>query len=362
MKAHESRAVIHTLPALAGLALVILDLGGCGGGSEPGAVVADTLSGPETVVSTASGLIGGLSDMQLGPDGTLYMLDLQNQRIVALRPDGDTLLIGRDGSGPGEFERPVSLAVSGDTLWVHDIGTGRVQAFSTSGAYLTGVRIPANGMGGGSAVLPDGTVAVATGGTDSTLVEIFDPKGQRIAGFGNPPAAPTTFWDFAAMKSEIRAGHVPDQFRNLALPFWGPNRGLWLVLVAEGEVRRYSASGQLRWKRPLQDATLDTIRNTFFNAGRTQKNPAFVPMLRFARDAQATPQGLWLMLDTPEDLGYSVILLLDPKTGAVRRRVVVQGVGDASQLVVDPARLQLYLSRNDKASVVRFPFTAAAGQ
>ncbi len=360
MRAHGSRAVIHAIGAFAGLALVAPGLAGCGGESQPAAVIADTLRGPEMVVSPASGLIGGLSDMQLGPDGTLYLLDLQNQHVVALRPGGDTVIIGRDGSGPGELERPVSMAVSGDTVWVHDIGTSRVQAFRTSGAYLTGWRVPANGMGGGSAMLPDGTVAVATGGADSTLVEVFGPDGGKIAGFGNPPGPPTTVWDFSAMRSEIRAGHVPDQFRNLAMPFWGPDRALWLILVAEGEVRRYSETGQLRWRRPLQDATLDTIRNTFFNAGRNEKNPAFLPMLRIARDAQATTQGLWLMLDTPADLGYSVLLLLDPKTGAVRRRVVVEGVPDAGQLVVDPVRLQLYLSRTDQASVVRFAFTDAA--
>lgn len=361
MKAHGSRAVIHTIPALVGLTLA-MNIAACRGSSQQATVIADTLRGPETMVSTASGLIGGLSDMQLGPDGTLYMLDLQNARLVALRPDGDTLFIGRDGGGPGEFQRPVSLAVSGDTVWVHDIGTGRLQAFSTSGTYLTGRRIPAEGMGGGSAVLPDGTVAVATGGADSTLVAVFDTGGHRIAAFGQPPAPPATFWDFAAMKSEIRAGHVPDQFRNLAMPFWGPDDALWLVLVAEGQVRRYTENGRLRLTRTLQDATLDTIRNTFFAAGRNEKNPAFLPMLRIVRDAQATAQGLWLLLDTPGQLGYSVILLLDPETGAVRRRVLVEGVPDAGQMAVDPDRLQLYLSRNDKASVVRFPFTEAAGE
>ncbi|MEJ2678839.1 MAG: hypothetical protein P8174_07170 [Gemmatimonadota bacterium] len=361
MKAKEIRTVMLAVPALAGLGFAVLDLAGCGRGAQPVAVLADTLRGPETVVSAASGLIGGLADMQLGSDGTLYMLDMDNARVIARRPDGGTVTIGRDGSGPGEFQRPVSLAVSDDTVWVHDIGTGRLQAFSTSGAYLAGHRIPTDGMGGGSALLPDGTIAVATGGADSTLVEVFAPAGRRIAGFGHPLAPPNMIWDFTAMKTEIREGHVPDQFRNLTMPFWGPDRTLWLVLVAEGEVRRYTETGQLKWKRTLEDATLDTIRSTFFTAGRTEKNPAFLPMLRIARDAQATSRGLWLLLDTPHDLGYSVLLLLDPKTGAVRRRVVVEGVPDAGQIAVDPDRLQLYLSRTEQASVVRFPFTEAAG-
>lgn len=338
-----------------GSLVVLVSTAACDRNESSGTVAADTLRNGEIVVSTESELIAGLSDMTVGNDGRLYLLDARSRRVVRLEPaSGDTAMIGRDGEGPGEFRRPIAVTVANDTVWVHDPGTGRLQAFSTSGEYFAGSRVEGSELGGGASIRPGGHLAAATGGRDSTMVEVFDRDARRVSAFGTPVAPPSEFWDFTAMKSQIAAGGVPDQFRNIALPEWDPDGSLWLVLVGEGTIRRYSAGGDLQWEIALEDQAMDGIRNAFFARNRDNPNPTAIYPLRFVRDLKANRDGLWLVLNTPEDVEDSVVLLIAPDDGSVKRRVVVEGVPDATQIAMPADSNELYLSRSGDASVLRF--------
>lgn len=97
--------------------LLLAAAAACGEGEGPGGVAVDTLRGGETVVTTASGAIAGLSDMAVAGDGRLVLLDVQAKQVVVVDPGGgEPVVFGREGEGPGEFERPMALAVAGDTV------------------------------------------------------------------------------------------------------------------------------------------------------------------------------------------------------------------------------------------------------
>jgi hypothetical protein len=77
-----------------------------------------------------------VSAVSIGPDGRVYVADLGNDRIVVF----DTLgvrrdVIGRDGRGPGEFQALYSIAWIGDHLATLDLGNGRLDVRSASGAW-----------------------------------------------------------------------------------------------------------------------------------------------------------------------------------------------------------------------------------
>ncbi len=60
-------------------------------------------------------LLGVISDAVRGPDGNTYLLDSQLHEIQVISPDGEYLrTIGREGEGPGEFQRAWSLMVLPD--------------------------------------------------------------------------------------------------------------------------------------------------------------------------------------------------------------------------------------------------------
>ena len=66
----------------------------------------------------------------------LYVLDAGNNQILVLDESGTLIrVIGRQGQGPGEFSRPTTLSLHGDTIAVSDRGN-RVHFFRTDGTVI----------------------------------------------------------------------------------------------------------------------------------------------------------------------------------------------------------------------------------
>jgi DNA-binding beta-propeller fold protein YncE len=117
--------------------------------------------------------------LAVDPSGNVFVADTGNFRVVKFDASGrEVAVIGRKGSGPGEFESPWLPGVDGKgQLYVLDPRRGRVSIFGNDGKYLrkigesTGFYSPA-----GLAVAKDGTVAVAD--TGGNRVVVFSPDGQ----------------------------------------------------------------------------------------------------------------------------------------------------------------------------------------
>ena len=63
------------------------------------------------------------------PDGTLIAADKNNHQVKVIGADGQLLLVlgdGKRGKGPGKFGTPEGIEVRGDTLWISDSGNDRV--------------------------------------------------------------------------------------------------------------------------------------------------------------------------------------------------------------------------------------------
>lgn len=88
---------------------------------------------------TSSGRVGSLA---VGPRGLLAWSEGRVLAPQVREGRGRVRSVGRAGSGPGEFESLGRMGWLGDTLWVSDFRTARVQFFSDTGAYLRGVRTP----------------------------------------------------------------------------------------------------------------------------------------------------------------------------------------------------------------------------
>ncbi|MDQ3548980.1 MAG: NHL repeat-containing protein, partial [Chloroflexota bacterium] len=86
--------------------------------------------------------------VDVGPDGSIYVVDSRNSRVQKFAPTGEFLqAFGSDGSGPGQLARfatsggggPNGIAIdeNGD-VYVADTWNHRIQVFSADGVYLRG--------------------------------------------------------------------------------------------------------------------------------------------------------------------------------------------------------------------------------
>ena len=109
---------------------------------------------PRTVDMTEVYRVGGVNAREwafFGPAvqasfdgaGNLLVLDAFNNRVVVIGPDGELVrVVGREGEGPGEFQRVKALAVWRDGRFaVPSTGHSAIQVFSPDGELEQFVRV-----------------------------------------------------------------------------------------------------------------------------------------------------------------------------------------------------------------------------
>jgi DNA-binding beta-propeller fold protein YncE len=121
----------------------------------------------------------------------VWVVDTGNKRVLKFSGDGDFLAeYGGPGSGPGQFEEPVGIAIAptGDIL-VADTWNRRIQRFNSDFRYQGEIQVESWGSTEVAdkpylAVLSDGRIVVSDPGNGAVLV--FDSEGQQVAAWRAP--------------------------------------------------------------------------------------------------------------------------------------------------------------------------------
>jgi hypothetical protein len=85
---------------------------------------------------------GSVADLEIGDNGSVFVLDGMNRMISAFDQQGTLIrTFGRRGQGPGELERPCDLLWGPDgNLWVVDLASARYTVFDMDGDLVTDGR------------------------------------------------------------------------------------------------------------------------------------------------------------------------------------------------------------------------------
>lgn len=183
--------------------------------AAPEAVVADPYEGKQ--VSVAADKIFGTPgsepgqfqkprDLAIAPDGSLYIADSNNHRIVHMDTQGNVLHTWgsfadvASGQAPGgTFYEPWGIAVGPDgSVYVADTWNHRIQKFTAEGEFITmwgyfGQAETPDAFWGPRDVLvsPEGIVYVTD--TGNKRIALFDSNGNPITAFGEPGLSPGQF-------------------------------------------------------------------------------------------------------------------------------------------------------------------------
>lgn len=92
---------------------------------------------PSGVAGTAEGQLSSPRNMEVGPDGLIYVADSGNHRIQVFDRDGQFVRgWGSFGAEPGQFNEPWGLAVDDNYLYVADTWNHRIQKFTLGGEWV----------------------------------------------------------------------------------------------------------------------------------------------------------------------------------------------------------------------------------
>jgi uncharacterized protein (TIGR03663 family) len=165
--------------------------------------------GPDFVVGTEGNVVVDFNkprDIALAPDGTLYVADSANHRIVHLSENGQVLQTwgqfgdATKGEAPGgTFNEPWGIAVGPDgSVFVTDTWNHRIQKFTASGEFVKmwgyfGTAETPEGFWGPRGLAVDSKGNVYVTDTGNKRVVVFNSNGEFVTQFGTTGIDPGQF-------------------------------------------------------------------------------------------------------------------------------------------------------------------------
>jgi tripartite motif-containing protein 71 len=133
------------------------------------------------------------ADVEVGPDGHVYVLDSALAKVEEFTPRGKFLSqFGTPGSGIGELGSPHALAIDSEgNIWIADTGNDRVEKFTDDGEYLdqfgsfgSGYTLYSEGHGkfdSPSGIALDASDNVYVSDSGNYRIQKFDSEGNFLA-------------------------------------------------------------------------------------------------------------------------------------------------------------------------------------
>jgi len=197
------------------------------------------------------------SDISVGPNGYVYLVDGVNNRVVVLDRKGRVkFTFGQEGTGQGEFKHPLGIDISdAGMVFIADSGNHRVQVFDSNGNFLRLFIVKAGPQEKPSdpvdVLVPDfknfrypGILAknkqneIFVVDVLNTRVQKFDPFGNHIADIGSWGVQPGNLFrpKGVAIDSRNRV-FVSDSYMGLIQVF--SDFGRFLGVVCENGTKKH---------------------------------------------------------------------------------------------------------------------------
>lgn len=144
----------------------------------------------------------GPRGIALSDEGEVFVTDTGNKRIQVFDSKGKFLRMwGETGTGKGQFDEPVGIAVSGNRVYTCDTGNRRVQVFDSRGVWQFQF-VPYGWKGNKVSIEPylsvDSRNRIWLSDSTSGRIQVFSPGGDPILWYYGDLSRPTGL--------DIRAG------------------------------------------------------------------------------------------------------------------------------------------------------------
>jgi hypothetical protein len=349
-------------------ALTLAAVSACGERAEAPPAISE-ISPEGLLISESSGHLARPVDLDVDANGSIYILDRLDRRIVSVSPNGNLrFTFGRPGGGPGELSTPLALGVDADgRLRVFDFQTRRIQIYSPDGEYLTGHHVELAGVpiriafGREGELVYTGPSVVLKGG----LVALNLPRSEPVI-FGEVVALDATI--LPTFLDELHARRLPLFMRNSALPVIAEDGVVAVFLQAEGVLRRYRQDGSMLDSAVIRIPEMEAIQRDFFDWYAQIQTPDVVRYFEYVDDAVFGGGLLWMLWKTPPAM--SALLTIHTQDGTLLRRVSLNGLegermaASASEaprirrLGIDLNRSRIYVSDSIELTLTSFSIPA----
>ena len=177
--------------------------------------------------------------MAVDAQGSLFVADTQNHRILKLGPGGSVLEAwGSEGSAPGQFRRPTGVAIGLDgRIHVTDTDNNRIQVFSPTGS-LVETWTAGGTLSGPTGIAVDAVGALYVADTLNHRILRFTADGRNHTAIGGPGPGNGQFSSPVGLAVDATHLYVADSNnrRIQRLTLAGGYVGQWGPVVSAGQV------------------------------------------------------------------------------------------------------------------------------
>ncbi|WP_133124024.1 HYR domain-containing protein, partial [Nitrosotalea sinensis] len=195
--------------------------------------------------------------VSIDSSGNVYVTDLGNRRVEKFDNNGNFLFtFGTKGSGDGQFNAPVGIAMNNGSIYVVDNARNDVQKFDSTGKFVT--KWGGQGTNHGQFLLPQGVAVDPSGDvyvsdTGNSRIEKFDSTGKYLLTIGESGLGDGQFLSPRAITADSQGSiYVVDSGNNRIEKF--TEDGVF--------IRSFSASTGANFKTPL-GMSVDKSGNIF---------------------------------------------------------------------------------------------------
>ncbi len=131
--------------------------------------------------------LGRIQDVDIGADGSIYVLDTGYQVVRHYSPEGEHLAdLGREGEGPGEFYNPLCLAVDADGLIAVAGNSTWITLMNPDGTPLNSIQHRASNHVGSMDFDAAGRLYVTSFDRETgAVIHVYDTKTfKKLRSFG----------------------------------------------------------------------------------------------------------------------------------------------------------------------------------
>jgi hypothetical protein len=160
-------------------------------------------------------------------NANIYVADSRHNKIFCFDSNGKYLFqYGRQGQGPGEFNRPYNIAFFKNHIVIYDNGNSRIQFFNTQGKFVKSIKLFKTYVD--FFINKEGKIyaALLPSPVNKHLIDVLSEDGHYLFSFGDPPDQDDPDVNFPLLEG--------NNDEEIYVAFW------FLPIV-----RKYSAEGEL---------------------------------------------------------------------------------------------------------------------
>ena len=181
-----------------------------------------------------------------------FLTDTEGNRILVVNPDMEVeRSFGRIGSGPGRLFHPGKLDIGPDgTIFVEDGGNERIVKFDQAGNYLGDLGIPDHQ---GLAISANNELYVGEP-ENGHLITVYSSSGQKLRSFGQLKK----YSDVHGPTFRDRDDAYRIAFNRVRLAT-DKDRNLYVSFMLTPLIQKYSPDGKLLFERRLEAPEIDRL-------------------------------------------------------------------------------------------------------